>query len=102
MISEKMKLFLSELRSGKWEQTAGIHRREKSSDIKKPRAEDYSYCALGLMRQIASPKDFWSIPNLVIYYELPPGVLTQIMEWNDVDKLTFPQIADKLEELLEA
>ena len=99
MITENMKMFLSELRSGKWKQAFGTHR-SVDNDIKKPRAEEYCYCAIGLMRQIASPKDFWLVPELSVYYEMPDGILSTMVIWNDVDKLTFPQIADKLEELL--
>lgn len=82
MTSEQFDEWLRRLRSGEYRQTRGSFVRYTYLFPRPP-----SYCAVGLLRDITQ-----SIPGLHI------KLFAEVVTWNDKDKLTFAQIADKLEE----
>lgn len=57
------------------------------------------YCVLGLALKTFNiePSNFDSLRNIRAYLGIDPDL--RINDWNDYDKLSFPEIAEKLEEI---
>lgn len=85
MNKDNIKLWISALRSGKYKQYYGG-----------PSYIDGSMCAIAVGCHVKD-KD-------VSFHEWvglrPKTLLLDVIHWNDVDKLTFNQIADKIEEYM--
>ncbi len=54
---------------------------------------DGGKCALGLLRYALEPSAWWALAVDPYIYQF----MGCVMKWNDRERLTFPEIADRLE-----
>ncbi len=80
MTPEQMAQWVADLRSGKYVQGFGQFR-----------GPDGEMCAIGVLRTL-QPEVYWD--TLV---GMDHGLLHTVLQWNDKDHLTFPEIANRLE-----
>jgi len=78
------------LRSGRYRQIRGDFMEVD------PDGTDHGYCALGLlgMLQCEEPVTYWRVGERV---SLLGALLHCIIRWNDTEKLSFEEIADRLD-----
>jgi len=93
-IQERRKQWLAALRSGEYKQNRG-------SNV----GADGSYCALGLALKLSG---FYKVVgmkstsrHLETHYGLSDGGRWYVIHMNDNKKLSFPEIADRMEEFYE-
>lgn len=72
------KQWLEALRSGQYDQTVGEYYR------------DGAYCALGLLEFLCKDEFAHQVP-------ISGEAFIAVVEWNDIQSLPFPAIADKIE-----
>ena len=107
-----VKKWLEKLRSGEYAQSRGQLKRVRQNG-------DCSFCALGVLCDIY-PEGAWSnraggigyyevgeqtnghglIPEIEIFTGLDNDLFENVITWNDRDKLSFEEIADRVEETL--
>ena len=95
--------WLEALRSGKYKQGR-----------KKLRSEDDEFCCLGVLCDISGQgqwklepssycyykeeeRDFYGLPSFMVNIDGARGVWGELVTMNDIDKLSFPEIAEWIE-----
>jgi len=100
MKAEVKKKWIADLRSGEFKQSSGmlVEGTKGQSLLGVPRdVPPVGYCCLGVLAT-QSPDGVWGYPGDSVFEGEKFGTL-DCMTWNDDDKLTFEQIADKIESL---
>lgn len=81
--------FLGALRSGKYKQCRHYMSRMQTTGHLWWKQTDMHYCALGLLQMLSEDKP--------VRLHMHARWGDKFIDWNDSNRLSFPQIADKLE-----
>ena len=103
MDPEAARAWIAALRSGEYHQCRG-HLREPRRNGSVQTRDGYAYCAVGAfyaMRMKEPTTDHWYAACGTGQAEMPVSVETLAISLNDRCRLTFPEIADRLEVNLE-